>query len=709
MLKKLLFPIVLSILLLSSCTSSNDPGTETNPAETPAETVTEIALETQAETEITETEPVQPELSPVTFTESTVEGRYPNVLSMTTDAWALSLEWSENGIRFRDGSFGEMEVTPSAVFAITLRNVTTGQGNNVNTLSNWGSVTVSHSSNAVTVLLSSPSDAENVSVELTGQLDETGISWYTKVINLSETYTVMKITYPTIELQGDTIHAFLPERSGRVIEYADSVGCNLNLDYPGHLLSMPYFAYYGDNSGMYLGVHDSDGSMKSFSAQVVAGTALLIAEFPAIGAGNAENSFDVGGYMRWEAFDGDWYDATMLYADFVHNYANWLPEKGRPDTAEKFKNIAMWFYGTTDQGVVDYVTTLREAIGYPIAFHAYHWHEIGFDTEYPHFLPAKENTVSQFTAMRDADIYVIPYINAVSWGTLDTEAGYEVNYENTGKYGVALYSDGTPYIVQYTHPLAVMCPSFMTWRNIMKDLVREIEATLPVDGIYFDQNAAVAPIPCSNPEHGHVTGGGSYWSEGWNDMIFDIRTDRPEESFYFSESTGETYVKSFEGLLSWMWKLDDMVPAFPAIYAGYVQMIGRGSTETGTPFLYHFGEALLYGQQPGWINYNIDAHLPFVKQVTDTRMAYIDLFNYGKLMRPPMVETELEPVDNYRLVLSGAWKDEESGKVVVFMINISDEPTTASVTIYPEEYGVDCDAVMEVELEPLSVKAIELN
>ncbi len=709
MLKKLFFPIILSILLLTSCTSSNDPGTETNPAETPAETVTEIAPETQAETEITETEPVQPELSPVTFTESTVEGRYPNVLSMTTDAWALSLEWSENGIRFRDGSFGEMEVTPSAVFTITLRNVTTGQGNNVNTLSNWGSVTVSHSSNVVTVLLSSPSDAENVSVELTGQLDETGISWYTKVINLSETYTVMKITYPTIELQGDTIHAFLPERSGRVIEYADSVGCNLNLDYPGHLLSMPYFAYYGDNSGMYLGVHDSDGSMKSFSAQVVAGTALLIAEFPAIGAGNAENSFDVGGYMRWEAFDGDWYDATMLYADFVHNYANWLPEKGRPDTAEKFKNIAMWFYGATDQGVVDYVTALRESIGYPIAFHAYHWHEIGFDTEYPHFLPAKENTVSQFTAMRDADIYVIPYINAVSWGTLDTEAGYEVNYENTGKYGVALYSDGTPYIVQYTHPLAVMCPSFMTWRDIMKDLVREMEATLPIDGIYFDQNAAVAPIPCSNPEHGHVTGGGSYWSEGWNDMIFDIRTDRPEESFYFSESTGETYVKSFEGLLSWMWKLDDMVPAFPAIYAGYVQMIGRGSTETGTPFLYHFGEALLYGQQPGWINYNIDAHLPFVKQVTDTRMAYIDLFNYGKLMRPPMVETELEPVDNYRQVLSGAWKDEESGKVVVFMINISDEPTTASVTIYPEEYGVDCDAVMEVELEPLSVKAIELN
>ena len=135
MLKKLFFPIILSILLLTSCTSSNDPGTETNPAETPAETVTEIAPETQAETEITETEPVQPELSPVTFTESTVEGRYPNVLSMTTDAWALSLEWSENGIRFRDGSFGEMEVTSSAVFTITLRNVTTGQVNNVNTLS----------------------------------------------------------------------------------------------------------------------------------------------------------------------------------------------------------------------------------------------------------------------------------------------------------------------------------------------------------------------------------------------------------------------------------------------------------------------------------------------------------------------------------------------------------------------------------------------
>ncbi len=701
--KKFLFHI-LSVLLSVSfigCNSTDAP--ETNAA---AESV--VPSETAAE-EQPETESVAPEPSPVTFAESTVEGRYPNVLSMTTDAWALSLEWSEHGIRFRDGQFGDMAGTASSVFTISVQDGTTGVGSRQNTLSKWGSVTVSHTLNTVTVLLTAPNGADGISVELTGKMDDAGISWYTKVINDSETHTVMNVTYPTPELEGDPIHVFLPERSGRVIEDAQAFGCSLALDYPGFLLSMPYFAYWGENGGIYLGVHDPDGSMKSFFTQVVDVTAVLTAEFPAIGAGNVGNSFELGGYMRWEAFDGDWYDATMLYADFVHNHANWLPEKGRPDTLEKFKNIAMWFYGTMEDGVVNYVTALREAIGYPIAFHAYHWHEIGFDTEYPHFLPAKEKTVSQFTTMRDADVYVIPYINAVSWGTLDTEAGYEVNYDNTGKYGVALYPDGSPYIVQYTHPLAAMCPSFMPWRDIMKDLVREIEATLPVDGIYFDQTAAAPPVPCSNPDHGHVTGGGSYWSEGWNDMILDIRADRPEESFYFSECTGETYVKSFDGLLSWKWNLDDMVPAFSAIYAGYVQIIGREAKDTPASFRYHFAEALLFGQQPGWVNFNIDAHMTLVKQVTDTRMAYVDLFNCGKLMRPPVVETELEPVDNYRQVLAGAWMDETDGKVVVFVINISDEPTTASVTVYPEEYGVDCEAVLELELEPLSVKVIELN
>ena len=248
----------------------------------------------------------------------------------------------------------------------------------------------------------------------------------------------------------------------------------------------------------------------------------------------------------------------------------------------------------------------------------------------------------------------------------------------------------------------------------MTELVRDMEGNLPIDGVYFDQVAAVAPIPCSSTTHGHLPGGGSYWSDGYNDMIKTIKQGRPAESFYFTESTGETYVKSFDGLLSWMWNLNDLVPAFPMVYAGYVQMVGRNSDAVGTEnaFRYHFGEAMLFGQQPGWFyasQYISDQRIDFMKRVVDARMKYIDLFNYGKLMRPPVVETELAPVDGYRQVISGVWQDESGEKTVMFVINVSEQAATATLTLYPEEYGVDCAATMTVELEPMSVKIIELN
>ena len=47
----------------------------------------------------------------------------------------------------------------------------------------------------------------------------------------------------------------------------------------------------------------------------------------------------------------------------------------------------------------------------------------------------------------------------------------------------------------------------------------------------------------------------------YNEMIQNIKKNRPAESFYFSESSGETYVNSFDGLLTWMWNLYDLVPA----------------------------------------------------------------------------------------------------------------------------------------------------
>jgi len=650
----------------------------------------------------------------VAFFESVTESQSCR-LDMVAAAWSLSLDYSESRIRFSGGRFGDMMVTDSPMFFVLLQDQL-GQESRADSLAKWGLVTVSHTEDEVVITLSDPLGISGISVELMGQTDAKGISWYIKVCNVSKTHTVMAVSYPTPELKGEIIHAFFPERSGRVILNAHEQGATLDLGYPGHLLSMPYFSYWGERGGIYLGVHDPDGSMKNFCASVLRDTASLTVKFPAIDSGNVGNSFDPGGYMRWETIEGDWYDATLIYADFVHNYAHWLPEKGRPDTDEKFKKISMWLLDYQRSEDMSAALMLREKLGYPIAAHSYFWHQIDFDTFYPHFLPAKDGTVERFTQMREGGIYVVPYINAVGWGTLDGDKGYEVNYDNTGVKGVAQRPDGTLFIDSYANPLAMMCPFFTPWRDIIKKLVRDMETTLPIDGVYFDQVAAVAPIPCSNPLHDHKPGGGSYWSDGYNEMILDIVSGRPKESFYFSESTGETYVKSFDGLLSWMWNLSDMVPAFSMVYAGYVQIVGRNSAEIGTEnsFRYHFGEAMLFGQQPGWTpsgQYltSPQSRIDYVKKIVDVRMKYIDLFNYGKIMRPPKIKTELEPVDGYRQVLSAVWQDEEKNKTVLFVINVSERPTTATLHLYPDEYGVKCPDIMEMELDPMSVKVTELN
>ena len=727
MLRRMLSMSMASVLLLTGCVGGGRTGQDTDtegtrPTDeaTRPETAGDTAASTEAFTEAcTEASTEAPVVHPVTFTEGKLtSGSYPNVLTLTPDskAWSLDIAYAEKRARFHAGHFGEMELKASRLFTMTVRGAD-GTETAYDSTSEWGAVSVSHGDGAVVLRFSEPEGIAGLSVEITGQTDEQGISWYTSVTNQSTSYTVMSITYPTPLMQNDTIHVFLPERSGRELRDANKTLSLTSwaIDYPGHLLSMPYFAYYGNESGIYLGVHDPDGSMKSFSTSVNKKRAELTARFPAIGAGNVGNSFDLGGYMRWEALEGDWYDATLLYADFVHNNANWLPEKGRPDTAEKFKEIAMWLVDYTHSTDLQAALYLREQLGYPIAVHAYCWHAIDFDTYYPHFLPAKSNTVERFTRLRNADIYVVPYINAVSWGTLDASQGYEVNYDNTGVNGVAMYPDGSVYVVPYANPLAVMCPYFMTWRDIIKQLVRDMEEQLPIDGVYYDQIAAVAPIPCSDPTHGHVTGGGSYWSEGYNDIMSDIISGRPEESFYFSESTGETYVKTFDGLLSWMWNLNDMVPAFPMVYTGYVQMVGRNSDAVGTEngFRYHFGEAMLFGQQPGWASAGQflsapQSRIDFMKRVVDVRMQYIDLFNYGKILRPPVIETEIAPVDGYRQVISAVWQD-ETGKTVLFIINVSEQTAPATLTLYPEEYGVDAESTMTVELAPMEVRVIELN
>ena len=669
------------------------------------------------------------------------------LLKIEKKLWSLSVSVSESGISFDSGHFADLSVIPSPVFHTTLED-TSGNSLSVDSASGWKTVRTVQNHEYLKFWLSNPGQCAGITVVVTGRVDDKGISWYTDVINESADYSVTGISYPIPAVAGEVLHLFLPDCCGRAIMDAGKKDFRRRNMYPGHNMSMQYFAWWSENGGIYLGVHDPDACMKNFIIQAGSDEGHLQIVFHGIGAGHTANSFSTGGYMRWEAISGDWYDATMLYADFVHANAKWLPAKGRPDTPQRFKEIPYWICdyipnsekqmearpmtlaSVSERYGKDYWTdaaiTLKEELGTPVAYHVYNWHEIPFNINYPHFMPARKTAVDGMKKLKDAGLYVFPYINAVSWEMDDADEGFTENFTNTGIHGAVIKKDGTPMYEPYPQKkasgqgtrLAPICPSYLHWHKIMNDLTREMEAELPIDGIYFDQVAAVPPYPCRNPEHDHLPGGGSYWSDGYNRMMEKINAEKPADKFYFSESNAEAYMKSFDGFLTWVWTMGDDVPAFPAVYAGYIQMLGRytdgAKRDDDDYFRYHLAESLLFGQQLGWLNAHViynEERMRFLKEIVHTRYQYTKIFNEGTLLRPPYVKTATKPVTSsgitMRQVLTGVWQMDDKSKTVLFVINVSDKPAEAVLNLYPEEYGIPCPCEYHVSMEPMSVQVVE--
>ena len=240
--------------------------------------------------------------------------------------WSLTLSVGEHGTVVDGGHFGALAVQPSPLFVMqyapvkrsTVRWLPADSGiKDISSADGWNSVRAVCSDTLLQFYFSEPDHITEISVVLTGKIDDSGISWSCEVINNNPDYSVHAVTYPTPTVTGQPLHLFLPDCAGRAIEHAGALGFGGRWDYPGHNMSMQYFAFWGEDGGVYLGVHDPDASMKTFDVRIADHKGRLSLIFPAIGCGCGANSFCLGGVMRWEMIDGDWYDAAMLYAAFV--------------------------------------------------------------------------------------------------------------------------------------------------------------------------------------------------------------------------------------------------------------------------------------------------------------------------------------------------------------------------------------------------------
>ncbi len=631
----------------------------------------------------------------------------------------LVIESDGRSARIKQGRFGDIEIVPSPIFSAVLEKLSDKSEYEISSESVWKTVDYIDDK----LIFTNLETYGDIVFSLTLKQDENGISWFTDVKNGSVDYSVIAVDYPVPTVTADSFDMFVPSCSGRAVKDVGNVGFKMKDTYPHHYSSMQYFAYYGKEGGIYLGIHDENACMKDFVIESENKISNLKIRFPAIGAGEKKNCFSLGGYIRWQAFSGDWYDATMLYADFVYKHAKWLPEitdKGRPDLPERLKNIAYWIVeymlnspeqrdvrpkklGSVSQKYgkdywIDAPIELQEKLGVPVGYHVYNWHKNPFNINYPHFTP-KDEFFRGKKAFEGKNINVMPYINGVSWETNDADEGFEINFENTGKFGAAIDKNGNPITVSYPQQkengldtrLSPMCPSFPKWRTIVNDLARMLENDLGAEGIYFDEIAAHNPHPCRSKNHAHLPGGGSYWSDGYNELMETVKRKKKEGVFYVSESSGEPYMKSFDGYLTWLWRQPDDVPAFSAIYAGYIVMLGRFSDgidkEDDAFFKQNIAKALLYGQQPGWLFADVvynEYRTEFLKRFVQMRYKHSDTFSCSKMLRPPKI-VKGDPTT----LMAGGWRSRDNSKTVLFVTNTADFVCDYTLRINNDEYKLN--------------------
>ena len=676
-----------------------------------------------------------------------------------TDAVSLSVS---------GGSFGEITLFPAPLFHLRLKRIADGTDINITSADTWRAVTVSESGKEYSFIFEDPTKILGISVKLLATASDEEIVWTGSVINESNEYSVMEMTYPALSVGGEKFDLFAPETSGIVIKDAGRHGYVHRGD---PAFSMQYLAAYKAKSGIYFGIHDPAPVLKRYDVRASDGIAKFAVYQIAENGTLPKNSFTLSGKCVWKTLCGDWYDASKIYSRFVRSEAEWIPKLGRPDTPQKFKEIPFWVCdyipNSPSQGDnrpmklsagsdiyeegywYKAVIELQRELDVPIAYHVYNWHTNPFNVNYPHFLPAKEEFKKGLRELKKHNIYVTPYINALSWETRDDFDGiFDFTFENTGKALSVKLEDGrictSPY--PQTHNdgksvlLAATCPSTATWQKIIKDLSKEMEETLDIDGIYFDQISAGHGRPCYDPTHGHPLGGGRHWYDGSRKLMRDIIKEKPQEAFYFSEDNTEEYMDLFDGFLTWRWLMNEAVPAFPTVYAGYIQMLGRSVLGTKKDdvefFKYTLAKAFLYGQQLGWIKADViysEKKLAFLKTLVRERYKYTSLFCDSEMLRPPKIESDLTPKRTTPAlhfteevvmegIYAGAWKSRSEKKTVIFIINTSDETVEYTLSFDNREYmldgkaleahgfilGEDGRATKTATISPESIVSIEL-
>lgn len=570
-------------------------------------------------------------------------------------------------------------------------------------------------------------EAKEISVYLTRRRTNAGSAWKIRVENQGQA-ALLTVAFPCLaQSVSATDQIVIPIRSGR-LQSADQEYSFRGM-YPSGLVSTQCAGIYGEGHGLYVGMHDPQGSMKELEVECRDGQASLRWTWPVPDMRVPGAGWEMPGEVAIESIDGDWFNMAQTYRAWAENNAQWWPrgsQAGRPDTPDWFKDNPFWLMvngwwphrnvvATLDE-VVEKIKRFADALGeIPFAVHWYRWNEVPLDTLYPQYFPAKEGFAEAVREVQRLGIKVMPYINAHLWDTaLD-------NFPTLGQPAACKSFDGTVQTKTFEgHTFACVCPTAHVWTETISDIVMRLTGPeFNVDGVYLDQVSAVWPILCFDKSHGHALGGGSWWTtEGYWPMLDQVRKtlrNRYPEKVLTSESNAEPYVSRLDGYLTWVTYSNgtEAIPLHHAIYSGAIQFFGRlykWDSWHGLPMRMKMAQALVWGEQLGWISPDVleDASsMDFLKCMARLRQKLLRYLARGRMACPPALETDGATVTanwvfvkdlpvTTPAVLSGAWYRDDSKAIAFTLVNVDELPHTVELEFDAASYGLDGELTMQM-------------
>jgi len=550
----------------------------------------------------------------------------------------------------------------SYLFYLYITDISTQVETRISATSGWDSVQVNNDGTNCEIIFSQPQETAlpaTLSVKYTLQVLSGVSTWDLAINGLGNNHTLTRVNFPKFKIKtpgNDTF--FIPKFSGKTEHNPLANAINYDLTYPRGRLgaSMPFAAYYNQDYGVYLAFHDPDAALKNLVIQQENNYVKYYGLHSIPDQTKAGNDWELPGVFVLELYQGEWFEATMIYKNWVTNNATYFPQESAERNARQqaMGTVDVWGMANpyltrtvdeTETDINDFIHIFPDNIR--VGIHWYKWYNYYHDDNYPEIFPERDGFADAVQRIQQSGTLVMPYMNGMLY---DTDLA---SYPTLGEPYAAKDINGDIFPIDFgdsepgatVSTFAFMCPSQTPWQDILVDSALQIVNRLDTKAVYVDMLAWAGGKECMDETHGHPLASGHWWQDSYVEFLTRMHDNFEEpERFITVEGATDNLSNVIDGFLVSAWQDNNLVPAFQSIYTGKNQFFGviyGGSTYNDPSFYAKFSSAFVNNIQPGrmflWFAHDPNADATARSYIINLAVMHHKLQNFmsfGEMQHP---------------------------------------------------------------------------